>query len=392
MKHYQYLIVGGGMSADAAARAIRDVDKRASVALITQEENPPYDRPPLSKGLWKGKPLERVWRGTSQRRVELILGRKVIDLNPSEKTLKDDQGEVYGYDRLLLATGAKPIRLPNGSEKVIYYRTLADYQQLRKLVEEKQRFVVIGGGYIGSEIAAALRMNGKDVAMVFPESGISARLFPEDLSQFINDYYREQGVEVNSEEWVETVTEEGDELVVTTRSGKTWRADGVVAGLGVRPNVELAEQAGLFVDNGIVVDSSMRTTQEDIYAAGDVANFPTFALGDRLRVEHEENANLSGMVAGHSMTGQETKYGPLPMAYSDMFDLGYESVGLLDPSLEIISDWQEPYKKGVLYYLRGGRVVGVLTMGIFGKMSDARELISRSEPIERNELKSRIEA
>lgn len=386
MKHFQYLIVGGGMAADAAARAIRDVDKSSSVAIISQEPDPPYDRPPLSKGLWKGKPLERVWRRTDQRNIQLILERRIVKLDPNEKIVKDDKGESYGYDRLLLATGSKPIRLPESSPKVIYFRTLRDYRRLRELTEKKQRFVVIGGGYIGAEIAAALRMQEKDVTMIFPEVGINGHLFPEDLALFINETYREKGVEVVPEEWVERVTEEGDEMVVTTRSGKTWRADAVVAGLGVKPNTELAEQAGLYVDDGIVVDSSMRTTREDIYAAGDVANFPSLTLGDRLRVEHEENANLSGMVAGYSMTGQETKYGTLPMAYSDLFELGYESVGILDPSLEVISNWQEPFKKGVLYYLRDGRVVGVVTWGIFGKMSEARELISRSEPVEKDDL------
>ena len=392
MKHFQYLIVGGGMTADAATRAIRDVDKRASIGMISQEKDPPYDRPPLSKGLWKGKPLARIWRGTEQRDVQLMLGRKAVQLDPQARTVTDDRGDVYQYSRLLLATGSKPNRLSDSSPKVIYYRTLPDYHRLRKLTEEKQHFIVIGGGFIGSEIAAALRMIGKDVTLIFRGAGISARLFPPEISRFLNDFYREKGVEVNPNEWVEAVTEDGDQLVVQTRSGKTWQGDAVIAGLGVQPNVQLAEDAGLFVDNGIVVDSSMRTTNEHIYAAGDVANFPTFSLGDRMRVEHEENANLSGMVAGHSMAGQETKYGTLPMTYSDLFELGYESVGILDPALETISNWQEPFRKGVLYYLREGRVVGVLTMGIFGKMNAARELIGQAGPVEKADLVSRIEA
>ena len=335
-------------------------------------------------------PIERIWRGTDRRDVDLILGREVVSLDPQKKTVKDDKGKEYQYDKLLLATGGTPIRLKNSSPRIIYYRTLADYRHLRELTEKKQRFAVIGGGYIGSEIAAALKMNGKDVMMVFPEAGIGARLFPEDLSTFMNDYYREKGVEVINGKWVDKVTEEGDEFVIYGRGGEEWRVDAVIAGLGIRPNTALAEQAGLYVDNGIVVDSSMRTTEPDIYAAGDVANFPTVYLVDRLRVEHEENANLSGMLAGQAMAGQGSQYGTLPMAYSDLFDLGYESVGEINPRLEVVTDWEKPYEKGVIYYLKDGRVAGVLTMGMFGKMNEARDLIAEPGPFTAKDLEGKI--
>ncbi len=200
MKHYPYLIVGGGMAADAAARGIRQVDSERPIGLIGQEPDPPYNRPPLSKGLWKRlprpMPLSRIWRNTDRLGVDLHLGRSVVTLDAARKELSDDQGESYTYDKLLLATGGEPVRLGAPHERVIYFRTLADYRRLRALAETGEQFVVIGGGFIGSEIAAALAGLGKQVVMVFPESGIGARLLPGEISQSLNDTFRERGVRV----------------------------------------------------------------------------------------------------------------------------------------------------------------------------------------------------
>src|SRR3972149_5864133 len=178
MPHYHYLIIGGGMTADDALRGIRQVDPNGSLGLLSAEPHPPYNRPPLTKGLWKGKPIDRIWRGTDSAGAELHLGRTARSLDPQNKRVVDDQGTVYTYDKLLLATGGTPHRLPFGGEHIIYFRTLDDYQRLKQLTAHAQRFAVIGGGFIGSEIAAALAMNGKEVTMLFPEKGIGERVFP----------------------------------------------------------------------------------------------------------------------------------------------------------------------------------------------------------------------
>ncbi len=213
--------------------------------------------------------------------------------------------------------------------------------------------MVVGGGFIGSEVAAALRMQGCEVAMLIPEAGVGARVFPADLSGFLADYYREKGVEVRTGEGVTGVEDRAGKAGLRTTLGKELAADVVVAGLGIQPSVELAERAGLKVDNGIVVDAHCRSSHPSIYAAGDVANFHNPALDARMRVEHEDNANTMGKVAGENMAGQATPYDHLPFFYSDLFDLGYEAVGDLDARLETFSDWKVPFREGVVYYLKG---------------------------------------
>src|SRR4051794_8842797 len=196
MQHYSYLIVGGGMTAAAAAKGIREIDAHdGTIGIISTELQPPYKRPPLSKGLWKTTPppLAKTAINLQDLDVQLILGRDAQVLDTTHQRVTDDRGDVYSFDKLLLATGGVPRRLADSSPNVIYYRTLADFQQLHALAERGQRFAVIGGGFIGSEIAAALAMNQKHVTMLFPGSGIGAAIFAPDLSQFLNDYYRQRG-------------------------------------------------------------------------------------------------------------------------------------------------------------------------------------------------------
>src|ERR1700690_3173695 len=170
MKKYKYLIVGSGMTGDAGVRGIRELDPNGSIGMIGNENDMPYGRPPLSKGMWKGRPFEKVWLGTDKLNVDFHLARQVTELDPGAKRLRDDQDDEYTYEKLLLATGGLTIRLPFGGESIIYFRTLQDYQRLRALAEQGQRFLVIGAGFIGSEIAAALRTFGKQVTMVFRDN------------------------------------------------------------------------------------------------------------------------------------------------------------------------------------------------------------------------------
>lgn len=390
MTHYQYLIIGGGMTADSAVDGIREMDPDGSIGILTAEEHLPYDRPPLTKGLWKGRPLEKIFRKSPEKGAEVLTGREAISLDPQARSVRDKEDQDYTYEKLLLATGGSPRRLPFGGDQILYYRTLDDYQNLRKQVEKGLQFAVIGGGFIGSEIAAALRMQGQQVSMVFPEIGIGARLFPADLAEFINNYYREKGVEVLPGELVDGLEKQGEKLSLLTKSGRGIPADQVVAGLGIIPNTSLAENAGIEVANGIVVDEYLRTNQPDIYAAGDVASFYSPDLGKRLRVEHEDNANTMGRAAGRNMAGGEAPYHHLPFFYSDMFDLGYEAVGDLNSKLETFADWQEQYRKGVIYYLEDGRVRGVVLWNVWDQVDAARQLIAEPGPFEAKDLQGRI--
>jgi 3-phenylpropionate/trans-cinnamate dioxygenase ferredoxin reductase component len=322
----RYLIVGGGMTGDAAVKGIREHDPDGSIVLVGAEPHPPYARPPLSKKLWSGGDEAKIWRGTEDAGADLHLARRILSLDLDARNATDDAGERYGWEKLLLATGGRPRTIPD-SDGVIYFRTLEDYRSLRARVQAGGSAVVIGGGFIGSEIAAALTTAGCRVTMVFPEPGIASRVLPAELSAFVTDDYRRRGVEVLPGE---TVAAAGAN-VVTTGSGRTLRADVVVAGLGLEPDVELAAAGGLPVDNGIVVDEFGRAGgREDVFAAGDVASFPVAALGRRFRVEHEDHAKSHGRTVGANMAGAESTYDHLPFFYSDMFDLGYEAVGEVD--------------------------------------------------------------
>jgi 3-phenylpropionate/trans-cinnamate dioxygenase ferredoxin reductase subunit len=390
MPDYDYLIVGGGMTADAAVRGIREVDIDGSLGLISLEPDPPYNRPPLTKALWKGKDVETIWRRTEERDVDLKLGTRITRIDPKSHTVHDRDGGAYTYGRLLLATGGKPRRFPFGQDEILYFRNLRDYRRLRQLVEEKQHFAVIGGGFIGSEIAAALAMNDRRVTMVFPEAGIGAVTFPADLSDSVTEYYRGKGIDVRPGVNVTDVSTSDDGIILQTEDGEPIVADAVVAGIGISPNTALAEEAGLVVDDGIVVDASLRTSQPDIYAAGDVAAFYNPALGERMRVEHEDNANTMGLMAGRSMAGDPVEYTHLPFFYSDLFELGYEAVGPLDSGLETVAEWDEPFRKGRVFYLKDGRMRGVLLWDTWGRVDDARELIADPGPFDAASLKGKL--
>ena len=389
MKHYKYLIIGGGLGGDAATRGIRELDTDGSIGLISAEPDPPYMRPNLSKGLWKGRPIEKIWRKTEER-AELSLGRKVTALDAKKKMVQDDKGDEFTYDKLLLATGGSPIRLPFGEGDIMYFRDFQDYQRLRKMADEKNHFVVIGGGFIGSEIAAALTMVGKKVTMVFLEDAIGGLVYPGDLARYLNDYYREKGVDVIANDSVANIQREGDRLIVQTGSGRAIETDGVVAGIGIRPNVALAQEAGLKVENGIVVNERLETSEPDIFAAGDSANFFHTALGKRARVEHEDNAIRMGKLAGQNMAGANETYTHTPMFYSDLFELGYEAVGEMSSKMETIPDWQEKFQKGVVYYIEEGRVRGALLWNVWKQVDNARALMMEKGPFRAEDLKDRI--
>ncbi len=391
MQHYKYLIIGGGMTADAAVQGIRSVDPVGEIGLFSAESDPPYNRPPLSKALWKGESVETIWRKTGNENATVHLGRTVTAIHLDSKQVVDGQDKRYSWDKMLLATGGSPRRLPFGDDHIIYFRTLADYRRLRALTESGRRFAVIGGGFIGSEIAAALTLNQKKVVMLFPGKSIGNRVFPHDLSQFVSNFYREKGVEVLTGERVSGLETRGGQLVVKTSSPREIVVDGVVAGIGIEPNVELAQAANLKLENGIVVDEFLRTSHPDIFAAGDVAAFYNPTLGKRIRVEHEDNANTMGRLAGRNMAGQSEPYNHLPSFYSDMFELGYEAVGELDSRLETFADWKQPNKEGVIYYLQNGRVRGVLLWNVWGQVDAARALIGEPGPFRAENLKGRLE-
>jgi len=390
MDHFRYLVVGGGMAAGAAVKGIRELDVDGGIAVVSAESERPYKRPPLSKKLWMGKSEDIIWVKMPEQSVDLRLGRAIVSIDPAVKQAADDRGTVYSYEKLLLATGGTPKRLPFGPDGLIYFRTLSDYRRLREITARGEEFVVVGGGFVGSEIAAALSSNGKRVTMLFPSTGIGESIYPRDLSSFLVGYYSEHGVDVLAGDAPAEIEAAGDRYSVKTRMDRRIVADGVVIGIGIEPNTGLAKSAGLAVDNGIVVDGFMRASLPDIYAAGDVACFYDMLLDKRRRVEHEDNAVTMGGFAGRAMAGHEQPYNHSPYFYSDLFDLGYEAVGEVDVSLRTFADWKEPFREGVIYYMRDDRVRGVLLWNVWDKVPAALELIAEPGPLKPDDLKGRI--
>jgi NADPH-dependent 2,4-dienoyl-CoA reductase/sulfur reductase-like enzyme len=396
-KKYTYIIVGSGMAAASAVEGIRELDSDGSIAMFSKESNLPYDRPPLSKGLWQeGSPeMDDIWRETSEyENIDFYLDRAIVKIVRDENAIIDEKSDSYQYEKLLLATGGKPITLPfdPDGKNVLYFRTLQDYLELSNALEENQRFGVIGGGFIGAEIAASLRINNKDVVMIFPEEAVGSSRYPEQIANLITEKFKNEDIEIVAGELVTDVSVSGSNYTITTESGQIINVDKAVAGIGIKPNTGLAEDAGLEVGDGIIVDKTLRTSDVNIWAAGDVASFYNPHLERRIRVEHAENAKQMGKVAGRNMVGEFEPYNTLPLFYSDMFDMGFEAVGELDPNLNVVIDWKMQPEKGVVYYLNDdkGSIEGIILWNVWGKVDVARELIDSDEHFEPVSVINRI--
>ncbi len=386
---YNYVIVGGGLAGSSAAVGIREFDKQGSILLIGNEKHLPYDRPPLSKKLWFGKKkVEEIFvhdqKYYDENGIRVRLGSSIRELDPKGKAVKDESGSSYRYERLLLATGGLPRTLPIQGGKVegiCYYRYLDDYLRIRKESEKGKSAVVIGGGFIGSEIAAALNINGVKVTMIFPEPYLVQRVFPEYLGKAIQPHYIERGITIISEDMPSSVVKCGGKFVTRTSDGKQLQSDLLIVGIGIAPVTDLAQQAGLKVSNGIDVNEYLQTSDPDIYAAGDVAFFPYRALGQNMRIEHWDNALNQGKWAGRNMAGAHEQFDYMPYFFSDLFEFGYEAVGEVDSKLETFADWQKENDTGVIYYLKEGRVRGLMMCNVWGKVDAARELIKKEEKV-----------
>jgi 3-phenylpropionate/trans-cinnamate dioxygenase ferredoxin reductase subunit len=390
MEQYKYIIIGGGMAADSAVKGIRSADTTGTIAIFSSDTDKPYNRPPLSKALWKGGSFDDVWRNTPEENLIFFLATPISKIDREKKTITTSEGTEAGFNKLLIVTGGSPRRLPFDVDGIIYYRTLSDYKQLRELSTTKKQFLVIGGGFIGTEIAAGLCLNDVKVTMIFPEESIGSRNYPKGLSQFITNYYKDKGITIVANDTVADISSDGKGYIVKTKAGKEFNFDVIVAGLGITPNITFGEAAGLDVDNGFLVDANCRTNDPSIYAAGDVANFFNPHLGKHIRVEHEDNANKMGECAGKNMAGVEAAYDYLPYFYSDLFELGFEAIGELDARHEIVTDWQEENKTGVIYYLEHGRIRGVLLWNVWEKIDRARTLIGMSGPYDASNVKGLI--
>jgi len=395
---YTYVIVGGGLAGGHAVEGIRERDRSGSILLIGSEKHLPYERPDLSKKLWFGKKkVENIFAHKepfyAENGVDLALGVEVAAVDPGARIVRDAQGHEYGYRKLLLATGGEPRRLdiPGGAlEGVCYYRYLDDYLRIRALAAEGKSAIVVGGGFIGSEMAAALNINKLQVTMVFPGPYLVYRIFPESLGRAIQAHYVERGVEVLTGDAPAAFEQKGERFVVRTRGGRALESEILIVGIGIAPSVGLAEQAGLRVEDGIVVNEYLQTSHPDLYAAGDIARFPYQALGQMMRIEHWDNAVNQGKHAGRNMAGAGEPFTYMPYFYSDLFEFGYEAVGDVTAQLETVTDWEKENAKGVVYYLKDGKVRGAMMCDVWEKVEAARELIRKGARVTTRDLAGAI--
>lgn len=392
---YPYIIVGGGLAGASAVEAIRERDTQGPILLIGSEKHLPYDRPPLSKKLWFGKKkVEDIFLHDrdfyDRNNVVLSLGATVSSLDPKGKSVTTDNGKQYRFQKLLLATGGIPrtLTIPGGDlEGICYYRYLDDYLRMKSAAAAGASAVVIGGGFIGSEIAAALTINKVRVTMIFPEPYIVNRVFPEGLGMALQQQFRDRGATLLAGERPVSIAKKGTRFVTTTASGKQIESDMVIVGIGIAPTLDLPRRAGLLTGNGVIVDEYLQASLPDIYAAGDIAFFPYRALGKQARVEHWDNALNQGRQAGLNMAGAHLPYDYMPYFFSDLFDFGYEAVGEVDAQLQTVADWQKENDTGVIYYLRDGKVRGAMMCNVWEQVEAARTLIRKGAPATKETLR-----
>ena len=397
MTDYRYLIVGGGMVADAAARGVRELDTDGTIGVLSEDVDRPYARPALSKKLWTDPDFswdEKVDLHTEETGAEFLLGTRVVSIDRATKTVTTADGATHGYEQLLIATGGKPRGLPGlePSDRVLDYRSAADYRRLRTLADAGAHVVVVGGGYIGTEIAAGVVQTGARVTLVDPDEVVGGAMFPDDLARAFQQRFVDHGVELRTGRRVTEGSQTADGVTLTLDDGSVVEADAVVVGLGIEPVTGLAADAGLTVDDGIVVSSTLVTDDPAVFAAGDVARYPDRILGTR-RVEHVDNAQQQGRQAGRNLADADETYDHTPMYYSNVFDMGYEAVGTVSTDLRTVEDWQDPTVTGVVYYLdEDDTVRGVLLWNVSDKTDEARKVLAEANAITPDMLPGRITA
>jgi 3-phenylpropionate/trans-cinnamate dioxygenase ferredoxin reductase subunit len=362
-----FVIVGAGQAGGWAAKTLRDQGFAGRVVLIGDEAHPPHERPPLSKAVLTGaKPPESTYLWSREAlvgfKIELVSGARVLRIDRTAKRVELLEGAPVAYDRLLLATGGRVRRLPlPGSELagIHYLRGIEDAAAIRGALTPGARIVVVGGGWIGLEVAAAARTLGAEVTVLEAADRLCGRALPAELGAYLKALHAGKGVDIRLGARLEAFAGTGKVTGAVLAGGETIPASAVVVGVGIVPNVELAAAAGLGVDNGIVVDASGRTDDPDIFAAGDVTNHPNPLLGRRLRLESWENAQNQAIAAAKAMLDRSEPYHEIPWFWSDQYDVNLQLLGLAEGYDDAVTRGDLAKPPFVRFYLKDGKIRAV---------------------------------
>jgi 3-phenylpropionate/trans-cinnamate dioxygenase ferredoxin reductase component len=392
----EFLLIGGFASGYCASE-LRKRGAEGSIVLVGREPEPPYERPPLSKEYVRGE-SERAdayvnppeWY--EENGVELRTGTNVMGLDLEARTAKLQGGEELEFEKALIATGANVniLRVEGaGQEGIHYLRAFGNSDGIREAAKKAERVVLIGGSYIGCEVAASLTATGTDCSIVMMEEVVLSRTFGEEVGRWFHQLLESKGVEIHGGETLEAFEGEGNVKAVVTESGKVVEGDCVVVGAGVKPDVMLAKRAGLEVEDGIVCDETLRTSVEGVYAAGDVCSYESKVHGRRLRVEHWDVAMQQGMHAARGLMGESVPYEVVPYFFSDLADwVGLEYVGPTTEWDELV--WRGDRDDGefAVFYLKDGKVAGALTVERSEDLAHARTLLAEGVDVASEKAKA----
>jgi 3-phenylpropionate/trans-cinnamate dioxygenase ferredoxin reductase subunit len=375
------VIVGANLTGGTAAAALREEGFDGEVILIGEELHPPYERPPLSKEYLRGeqpfeKGLLRPDGWFQDESIETRFGVRAEQVDPQQRVIILEGGDQVPYDALLLATGGRPRTLPGPPrDRILYLRTIEDAQRIRSHLKTGSRLVIVGAGFIGAEVAASARMLGLEVTVLERHEAPLVRAIGPDIGRIYAEIHCEHGVDLRTGEGVERVEETADGVVVRTTSGAVIEGDVVVVGVGIEPNVELAQAASLEVDNGIVVDEYCRTSVGGIFAAGDVANHFHPVFGRRIRVEHYDNALKQGAAAVRNMLGREEVFDDPHWFWSDQYEHNLQYGGFAHEWDEIVVRGSLEDRDFVAFYLKEGVILAALGLNRGGDVRRAMKLI-----------------